>query len=754
MNAETYQDSSVVMSPADLAATLQSVQVDGYLDDLLLRIKTRHYYKNTGLNNLEAVYTFPLPWGATLLGLNAEIDGHCLKGAVLEKHQATQRYEKAIDEGDTPVMVERSALGLCTANLGNLKPGEEAVVEIEYAQLLHFEQGQIRITIPTTVAPRYGYARQTGGLAAHESVSTSVLVQYPFNVNITLAGKVAQAVIQCPSHTVVMAHNEDEIQVTLSQGGYLDRDFVLLLQNLQGQSFASVAPDGDGFAILASFCPTLPDHVPEPVLMKVLVDCSGSMIGDSISAARQALHEVMKEMTEADWISYSRFGSSVQHDLTALQPFTDNTIQQVAKLVDGTYANLGGTEMHAALISTFELGVSQDIKAIYTKSENQNNSKDVLLITDGDIWNVEAIIQLARQSGHRIFAIGVGSAPAESLLRELAEQSGGACELVSPNQDVAEVIVRMFRRMRSTRCTDIKVDWGQTPLWQSTMPTTLYGGDTLHLRARLPTKPEFAPKLTWVVNASPMQDSTALLQSQISDLLPRLVASQQIAQLKSFEKNNKQALELALNYQLVTAQTNLILVHVREEDKKAVGLPELSKVNHMLAAGWGGVGRVDAQVNYSVPAYCLNLSRGNRRVSASENTIEIPAYLIKTDSDSTDAFKSPAVTAVVSTVTLLKTFEATSQKVFAPFRFVRDLEANTLPEELTDSLQALSILLGTRGKAWAVVLLWMAEHLSKQITLSRQAERLLRQVLKDVDVKVLQELQLTWKAKVFAVMVR
>lgn len=86
----------------------------------------------------------------------------------MEKKQATERYEEAISKGDSPIMVERSARGLYTANLGNLKPGEDAVIEIDYAQLLRFEQDQIRITVPTTVGPRYGDAHRTAGLAAHE----------------------------------------------------------------------------------------------------------------------------------------------------------------------------------------------------------------------------------------------------------------------------------------------------------------------------------------------------------------------------------------------------------------------------------------------------------------------------------------------------------------------------------------------------------------------------------------------------------
>ena len=799
MNAVTHQESSQLMSPEGLAATLQSVQIDGQIDGLLLRMTTRQHYKNTRKTNLEAVYTFPLPWGATLLGLNAEIDGHRLQGTVMEKKQATQRYEKAIDEGDTPIMVERSARGLYTANLGNLKPGEDAVIEIEYAQLLRFEQGQIRITVPTTVGPRYGDAHKTGGLAAHESVRASVLAEYPLTVKITLTGEVVLADVQCPSHAVSMSRLEDAMVVTLQQGGFLDRDFVLLLQGLQGQSFASVAPDGDGFAVLASFCPTLPEKTQEPVYLKVLVDCSGSMGGDSIAAARRALHEVMKELNEQDWISYSRFGDKVKHELSGLQPCNMATIKQMAKLVDLTDADLGGTEMNAALISTFELGMAKSFKTLFTKSESQNQnhnqSKDVLLITDGDIWHVEAVIELARRSGHRIFAIGVGSAPAESLLREVAEKSGGACELVSPKQDVAEVIVRMFRRMRSNRCIEVKIDWGQRAIWQSMLPTSLYGGDTLHLCARLAKLPESAPQLTWVTDKLLMQTSAQQLQNQSAELLPRLVASQQIAQLTRGKECQDQTLALALNYQLVTDQTNLFLVHVREDGNKAEGLPELDKVKHMLAAGWGGVGSVDelhgrialsrfrmsSNVQMSLGGASIagygsmstpSVWRTRDRTFAQvhdcpiglTDDFQIPAFLRKQadDSDLTPNAKNiPRPTkrkvakgARATPLAIVQTFEASAQKLLAPHRFVSTLQTMNIPAEIVGMLDDLSVVLGTGAKAWAVVVQWLVERLSDQITLSRQSERLLRQLLKDEDAKILQELKLTWADRIDAFMNR
>ncbi|MCF8209807.1 MAG: hypothetical protein K9K38_10445 [Rhodoferax sp.] len=68
MRTVAPQESPQLMSADGVAATLQSVQIDGHLDGLLLRMKTRQHYKNTRTTNLEAVYTFPFPLGCHLAG--------------------------------------------------------------------------------------------------------------------------------------------------------------------------------------------------------------------------------------------------------------------------------------------------------------------------------------------------------------------------------------------------------------------------------------------------------------------------------------------------------------------------------------------------------------------------------------------------------------------------------------------------------------------------------------------------------------
>ncbi len=770
MNAVTHPFAQLQSRQGEAAGTLQSVQMEGRVEGLLLTLRTRQHYKNMGTNNLEAVYTFPLPWGATLLGLSAEIDGHRLQGTVLERKEASQRYEKAIDQGDTPIMVERSAHGLYSANLGNLKPGESADIEIEYAQWLRFEQGQVRITVPTTVAPRYGDAHKSGGLAPHESVDTDLLAQHPLTIRLTLSGPTAQAAVQCPSHAVSLTRQQDTLLVSLEQGGFLDRDFVLLLEGLQGQSFASFAPDGDGFVVQGSFCPALATQTREPLALKVLVDCSGSMGGDSILAARQALHEVLKELDDKDWISYSRFGSTVVHDLSELVPCKAANIKKVAKFIASTEADLGGTEMNEALLSTFKQCTGADWRKLSDAKTGANRYQDVLLITDGDIWAVDDVIATARKSGHRVFAIGVGSAPGEGLLREVSDKTGGACELVAPNQSAAEVIVRMFRRLRSPRCSDVDVDWGQPVLWQSALPSALYSGDTLHLCARMASVPVAAPVLSWTANNTAMRASANQLEASAQLQLPRLVAAQQISAMENAKDRQAQSLELALKYQLVTDQTNLLLVHMRAEGEKAQGLPSLERIAHMQAAGWGAVGSVitDAPAvqfsrrlqsssgSASVPvAYSsagvwrtrdrtLAAVRVDAGGASDMDEFEVPAFLRKqVDGDVPDSLsdelpkffrRSPGAMdlgPVATPLEVLQVFNTEAIELASANRFVGALQALHIPAEVLELLDDLTSVTGSGAKAWAIVIQWLARDLAEHFTLSRHGERLLRHLLKD-----------------------
>jgi Ca-activated chloride channel family protein len=521
---------------------------------------------------------------------------------VIEKKKAVKQYEEAIDNGDTPIMVERSGRGLNTANLGNLLPGETAVIEIEYAQLLNFEADRIRLNIPTTIAPRYGDQHKQGGLQPHQTAATNGLVEYGFFMTLDIQGTAAKGMVSSPTHTIKTTKSFDGINVQLGKQTYLDRDFVLLIEDLEGESFCIAGPDTEGSnttAIITSFCPKLPKAKQSNLRLKVLLDCSGSMAGDSMKQARVALKHLFKQLNEEDSFAYTRFGSSIDRVTKKMTMAYSERIQSLLSTIEKTEADLGGTELGMAMTDVFNMNANGKAR----NNPEVTDSADVLLITDGDVWNIENILASARISGHRVYTIGVGSAPAESLLRVLAKDTGGSCEFVTPREDMRGAVDRMLTRMRSAQEVRFAIKWNaiedqhKDHEWASTLPPQLIDGETVHLYARLPAKTEKPPVLICktLIKEEEQEVSSAKPLSITWDtegIVARLVATAQIGELTEGKADTKLAKSLAMKYQLVTQHTNLFLLHERAEENKAEGLPQLQQVAQMQAAGFGGYGSV------------------------------------------------------------------------------------------------------------------------------------------------------------------
>lgn len=207
--------------------------------------------------------------------------------------------------------------------------------------------------------------------------------------------------------------------------------------------------------------------------------------------------------------------------------------------------------------------------------------------------------------------MGVGSAVSESFVRGIAEATGGAAELVSPREDMAERIVRHFRRIDQPRARSARIEWPIEPISQTPARLeSVFAGDTLHVFGWFCRRPVGAARLSMV-----LEDGREVLQEArlceitsqddvlVNDL-PRVGAHARLAEFDPIE-----ATALAEHYQLVSEYTSCILVYDREKDQKSGEIPALRKVPHALAAGWGGMGSVhgDSLIMAS-SSICLDIS--------------------------------------------------------------------------------------------------------------------------------------------------
>ena len=582
------------METAHGDVVLEEVGIDAAIDDLMAAVSVCQRYRNPGTTHVEAVYTFPLPLDAVLLQFELELGDRRMAGTVIAKPDAEERYENAIAEGDAAVRLEQSQPGLYTANVGNLAPGETATVRFRYGLLLRWNGDTVRLMLPTTIAPRYGDPA-AGGLAPHQAPEFAFDAERSFRLQAAVRGALQGARWASPSHDIAVTPDTWQTVIEIARPAAMDRDVVLEARAAAavdtGDSRALLARDGGGWVVLASFRPELTD-LTEPAAhrnLKIVVDCSGSMSGDSIAQVRIAGERILESLRPGDLFDIVAFGSRHRALFGRETPASAANVARARRFVSGLDADMGGTEIQAAL------------RAAYRIAGEPGMTRDLLLITDGEVWQTRSAVDEARRSGHRIFTVGVGSSVAEPFVRALAKATGGACELVAPREDMAERIHRHFQRILAPPARTARVVW-PAPIRQ-TVPDPLpppYPGDTMHLFGSFAERPcgpvtlelELADGRTITqrmeVGPEPTDDTAADGPSAVRSDVARMGAAQRLPAMA----DQSAATELAVRYQLLSEWTDYLVVHVRAEADKATDLPSLVKVPQVLAAGWHGVGTV------------------------------------------------------------------------------------------------------------------------------------------------------------------
>lgn len=595
-------------------ATFDGIRVDGRIAGLLLDVSTVQTFNNRGVRHLELVYTFPLPANAVLLSMTVRLGERLLTGSVVEKRAAAARYEDMLADGDSAIMLERTADGSYCLNIGNLAPGETGEITLRYAQALRFDGDGLRVCIPTVIAPRFGDPVRDAGLDPHQVTAHNLHAAYPFALSLQLAPEFSGATVASPSHPIAVSAG----RVVLHGDATLDRDFVLTLTGFDHSSGAIAAADpvtpGQS-AVLAGFRPSFTDAAPRPVRVKILVDCSGSMAGDSIAAARKALQAVLADFRGDDRFSLSRFGTTVEHRNHLLWKPTPVTRIRAARWIGHLEADMGGTDMGDALASTFAL--------------DDATPSDVLLVTDGHIHAIDSVNDAARTKGHRLFIVAIGSATSEEHLRRLARATGGAVDFLAPGEPVAPAIRRMFARLRSPRLDRLRLAWssGRTVRW-ALLPEVVFSGDTVHVYALIDDAAADGDTLTLFGRASDGAEHTigvATMHAAPDDgALARMAIH---AQLDDSPAQNAQ---LACTYGLVTRHTNFLLTLERAAHEKAHAMPHLQHIDQMVPAGWAGTGSVR---HFRQPAVFRRegVSEAMHMARNGVENYDIPAFLRKYD---------------------------------------------------------------------------------------------------------------------------
>ena len=290
----------------------------------------------------EGTYLFPVPEGATIDQFTMTVDGKEVEAQILEADEAREIYEEIVAEMRDPALLEYIGQNVIQASIFPIEPGDDASVQIDYQQVLTAEGGVVH----------YRYPLNTERFSAEpiESVSVSVEVTSDEPVR----------AIYSPSHEIVVDKEGENSFVAGWEANDVkpDTDFDLfytLSDNAIGVnllSYWSEQDDQGTFMILAA--PGIPAQ--ETAISKdviVVLDTSGSMEGEKIEQAKEALVYILENLNEGDRFTIVEFSTGVrlyENELLNATPRRRTRSTWVERLQSD-----GGTNIDEALTEAMDL---------------------------------------------------------------------------------------------------------------------------------------------------------------------------------------------------------------------------------------------------------------------------------------------------------------------------------------------------------------------------------------------------------------
>ncbi|MDR1484898.1 MAG: VWA domain-containing protein [Planctomycetaceae bacterium] len=429
----------IVPVPAESSYAIKSLEVNTTINGQIADVNVSQTFVNTGKNQLEVSFVFPLPYDGAINSMTLLVNGKEFSAKLLDAKEARKTYEDIVRRNKDPALLEWIGNGMFKTSVFPIPAGESRVVNLKYTQLLKVDGGLTDFLFPMSTAK---YTAKP-----IEKLEISLNVETPDEIK-NIYSPTHEIKIKRPtSKKAVVAYDAKEIVPS--------SDFRLLFdsgKNEVSTRLLSFRPDSkeDGyFMLLASpkFLDTNQKQIAKNVLL--VLDSSGSMSGQKIVQARDALKFVLNNLHEKDTFNIVQYNSSVTKFKDEIQPASKELINEANSYAESIRA-AGGTNIGDAL--RVSLAMIQD-----KKTPNY-----VLFLTDGcptvgeqNEFKLNEIAQSANKNGARLFAFGVGYDVNGRLLDRVARSNRGQTEYVKPNENIEDRVSRMYNRINSPILTDV-----------------------------------------------------------------------------------------------------------------------------------------------------------------------------------------------------------------------------------------------------------------------------------------------------------
>lgn len=566
-----YDSQGGAASPGIILQSDAKMTVTGLINHVLVTQR----YRNENPFAVNARYVFPLPDESAVHAMTMRIGERVIKGQIDKKHQAEQRFIAAKKAGKQAALIKQQRANLFTTNVANINPGEEVTIELQYQEIIDYRSGTFAIRFPTTITERFHPIR--GKIEDKQEPETEQRApagwlnpiyhmdenkqknagQFSLTIDIDVGLELVD--ITSKYHEVAVENAAfGQYQIKLNEQGANNRDFLLEFKPLQKEQaqaayFTEQLENGERYGLLMLMPPD--DHFTQtqrlPREMIFVIDTSGSMHGQSMEQAKDALYYALSLLDGNDSFNIIGFDNKVTEMSEQPVVANDFNLRRAKRFIYNLQAD-GGTDIKAAL------------DAVLDANEHEGFVRQLVFLTDGSVSNEDALFNdIHTQLGDsRLFTVGIGSAPNSYFMRRAADVGRGTFTFIASSNDVQPKMQQLFNKLAHPAITQLSLTNKNKPLeyWPSPLPD-LYFAEPIMVAIKL-TNDEVI-SLQGQTAQGPLNIKLNAQNASSATGISRLWARQKIKSLLLYndkEQVKQQVQNLALEHQLLSPFTAFIAI--------------------------------------------------------------------------------------------------------------------------------------------------------------------------------------------------
>ncbi len=588
---------------------IQEHHVEVVVEDGFVVTSVTQEFNNPHTQDLEAVYSFPVPEKAAVGEFTYWIDGQPVHGEVLEKKQARQVYEEEKAAGREAAITEQDSYRTFDISVSPVRAGQSVKIRLVYIQPAFTDTGIGRYVYPLEEGGvdeqkqafwtrnevvegnfsfkfflRSGYPVDGVRLPNHPQAQVTQLSPQEWQVEmINASQQQAMSVddVVAPEQLAEVINQEHQAAVQSTQPTVtrLDKDIVLywrLQPDLPGAvDLVTYKPEGSSKGtFMMTFFPG--DDI-KPITRGrdwvFVLDISGSMEG-KYATLLEGVRQGLGKLKAGDRARVIVFNNQARDISGGFIPVTPESVVQLLSKLEATKPN-HGTNLYA--------GLEKALSGL-----NPDNSTAVVLITDGvanvGVTEKEKFLKLLEYADVRLFTFIMGNSANRPLLEAMTKVSQGFADSVSNSDDILGKIMLAANKLthHAMRDVELKIDGVRVSDVTPETIGSLYRGQQLIVMGHYWQAGDAKITLTGKIGGEKRKYQTRVRFADNSELHPELERLWAYAAISNLQDkmdylgesaDTQQAIiDIAKEYGLVTDYTSMVVM--RQESFEARGIEQ------------------------------------------------------------------------------------------------------------------------------------------------------------------------------------